>query len=199
MTTDKDETDLFLQEVGDVKPINVEKKVSLTRGNHSELSTQARREAATKEVGKDRNHLVSDHVELLDPFYPLEFKRNGVQHGVFKKLKQGKYKQEARLDLHKMSVDIARREVFNFIKECLSYDVRSVIIIPGKGSHSKSNQALLKSYLNRWLPDMEEVQAFSSAQPQHGGLGAVYVLLAKSEKKKQENRDRISRGRTVGG
>ena len=49
------------------------------------------------------------------------------------------------------------------------------------------------------LPDLDEVQAFASAQPQHGGLGAVYVLLGKSEKKKQENRDRLSRGRIFAG
>lgn len=46
---------------------------------------------------------------------------------------------------------------------------------------------------------MDEVQAFCSAQPHHGGMGAVYVLLGKSERKKQENRDRISRGRTTAG
>jgi hypothetical protein len=39
------------------------------------------------------------------------------------------------------------------------------------------------------------VQAFHSAQPQHGGTGAVYVLLRKSEEKKQENRERFLRGR----
>jgi DNA-nicking Smr family endonuclease len=195
---DKDDV-IFQQEMQGVKPLQLEKKVALKRDQNSELAIQARRSAATSEKLVDNNHLASDYVELLDPFYPLSFKRDGVQHGVFKKLKQGRYKQEARLDLHRMTVDVARVEVFNFIVECHQYDLRSLIIIPGKGSHSKANEALLKSYVNRWLPELDEVQAFCSAQPQHGGLGAVYVLLAKSERKKQQNRDRISRGRTVGG
>lgn len=191
--------ELFLQEMAGVKPLQAAKKVVLKKGGRSDAALQARREAATQEMIKDTNHLASDYVELLDPFYPLEFKRSGVQHGVFKKLKQGRYKQEARLDLHRMTVDVARQEVFSFIKESFSYDLRSLIIIPGKGSHGQADSALLKSYVNRWLPELDEVQAFCSAQPQHGGLGAVYVLLAKSERKKQQNRDQISRGRTMGG
>lgn len=194
-----DDNELFLQEMGDVKPITLEKKVKLKKDTLSEDKLLARRAAATQLLEKDANHLSSDYVELLDPYYPLEFKRSGVQHGVFKKLKQGKYRAEGRLDLHRMTVEVARKEVFDFIKESMRYDLRSLLIIPGKGLNSQSNALTLKSYINRWLPDMEEVQAFCSAQPQHGGLGAVYVLLAKSEKKKQENRDRLSRGRTIAG
>ena len=194
-----DDNDLFHKEMGDVKPIVVEKKMSLQRSSDSELAKNARRKAATEDLSKDKNHLASDFVDLLDPFYPLEFKRSGVQHGVFKKLKQGKYPQEGRLDLHRMTVEQARQEVYNFIKEAAAYDLRCLIIVHGKGSHGKKDQALLKSYVNKWLPDLDEVQAFCSAQPQHGGLGSAYVLLGKSERKKQENRERLSRGRTTAG
>ena len=192
-----DESDLFKQEMGDVKPLKQALRVPLSKHGDSELSKQARRQSATEVLSKDNNHLSGDYVEMLDPYYPLEFKRAGVQHGVFKKLKQGKYTQEARLDLHRMTVERARREVFEFIKQSNEYDLRNVTIVHGKGSHGQSDQALLKSYVNKWLPEMEEVQAFCSAQPQHGGLGAVYVQLRKSETKKQENRDRFNRGRSA--
>jgi DNA-nicking Smr family endonuclease len=192
-----DDSKLFLQEMGSVKPLQVEKKVKLKRETDSELTLKARREAATRSLTRDTNHLVSDHVQLLDAHYPLDFKRPGVQHGVYKKLKQGRYPQEATLDLHRMTVEKARQEVFTFIKEAASFDLRSLVIVHGKGSHGQSATALLKSYVNQWLPDLDEVQAFCSAQPQHGGLGAVYVLLRKSERKKQQNRDRISRGRII--
>ena len=78
-----------------MKPITVEKKVSLQRNTDSELATKARRKAATQALGKDSNHLVDDFVDLLDPFYPLEFKRSGVQHGVFKKLKRVNTRKKA--------------------------------------------------------------------------------------------------------
>lgn len=204
MSADKDEAELFLQEIGDVKPLQQARRVALKRAEESALSIEARRRAATEELAKDSNHLSSDYVDLLDPYFPLEFKRSGVQHGVFKKLKQGRYPYEARLDLHRMTVELARKEVFQFIKDSAKYDLRSLIIIHGKGNHNRSSHgqsdaALLKSYVNKWLPEMDEVQAYCSAQPQHGGMGAAYVLLGKSERKKQENRDRLSRGRTIAG
>jgi DNA-nicking Smr family endonuclease len=199
MIDNLDDNALFLQEMDDVKPLKVEKKVALKRGLDSELALNARRKAATHQLAENNNHLVSDFVELLEPHAYLEFKRPGLQHGVFKKLKQGRYSQEARLDLHKLTVEKACDEVFSFIKECIRYDLRSLLIIHGKANNSQSNEALIKSHVNKWLPDMDEVQAFCSAQQRHGGLGAVYVLLAKSERKKQENRDHISRGRTIGG
>jgi DNA-nicking Smr family endonuclease len=193
--SDDDTSDFFAQEMGDVKPLKVQPKVALKPDSASDLAKRAQRESAQSELKKDNNHLSSDYVEMLDPYYPLEFKRAGVQHGVFKKLKQGKYPMEARLDLHRMKVEQARKEVFDFIKQSMAYDLRTLIIIPGKGSHSQSSGAMLKSYVNKWLPEMEEVQAFCSAQQHHGGVGAVYVLLRKSDNKKQENRDRINKGR----
>jgi DNA-nicking Smr family endonuclease len=132
---------------------------------------------------------------MLDPYYPLEFKRAGVQNGVFRKLKQGKYPMDARLDLHRMTVERAREEVFGFIREALAYDLRNVMIVCGRGTHNNSPEAILKSYVNKWLPEFEEVLAFCSAVPQHGGTGAVYIMLKKSERRSQENRVQFNRGR----
>ena len=72
-----DENNLFLQEMVDVEPITSKKKVTLKKGVESQLSLRARREAAVKDLSKDSNHLSTDHVEMLDPFYLLEFKRPG--------------------------------------------------------------------------------------------------------------------------
>ena len=51
--------------------------------------------------------------------------------------------------------------------------------------------AKIKSYVNHWLREIPEVLAYHSAQRHHGGVGAVYVLLRKSEQKKQQNRERF--------
>ncbi len=188
--------DLVRDELQGVKPLQAPAKVALNRSPISALAVAARREAAQRELDEERNFLTLDDVERLDPYYPLEFKRAGVQDGVFRKLRQGKYAMEARLDLHRMTAERAREEVFNFIREAHAYDLRNVLIVPGRGNHNQSQEAILKSYLNKWLPEFDEVQAFCSAIPAHGGTGAVYVMLRKSEKRKQENRDRFNRGRT---
>lgn len=190
-----EDDDLFKEAMSGVKPLAKNKKVVLKKTTPSDLAVQARRESAQQSIEKDDNHLTGGEVEVLDAFYPLSFKRDGVQHGVFRKLKQGKYQQEARLDLHRRTVDQARIEVFDFIRQSYRYDLRVVVIVHGRGTHNQSQQALLKSYVNKWLPEMDEVQAYCSAQPQHGGLGAVYVQLKKSEKQKQQHRDQLSQGR----
>lgn len=189
---------LFREQLQGVAPLQAPVKISLNRSPISGLAVAvaARRAAAVRELDGERNFLGLDFVEMLDPFYPLEFKRPGVQNGVFRKLKQGKYPLDARLDLHRMTVEAAREEVFLFIREAVAYDLRNVLIVPGRGNHSSSPEAILKSYVNKWLPEFDDVQAFCSAIPSHGGTGAVYVMLKKSEKRKQENRDRFNRGRT---
>lgn len=186
---------LFREELAGVAPLDAPARVPLNRSPVSELAVSARRAAAVQELDVERNFLGLDYVDMLDPYYPLDFKRPGVQHGVYRRLKQGKYPMDARLDLHRMTVEVARDELFQFIRDALRYDLRNVLLVPGRGSHSNSQEAILKSYVNKWLPEFEEVQAFCSAVPAHGGTGAVYVMLKKSEQRKQENRDRFNRGR----
>ncbi|WP_295876080.1 DNA endonuclease SmrA [uncultured Zhongshania sp.] len=191
-----DDDRLFAEEMAGVKPLEIERRVVIRKDDGGAVNIAARRAAATAQSNA-RNFLSTSEIELLDPYYVLEFKREGVQNGVFRRLKQGKYAIEARLDLHKMTVEQARLQVFEFIREAMKADLRTIMIVHGRGHHSESTGAVLKSYVNRWLPEMEEVQGFCSAQPQHGGAGAVYIMLRKSEKKKQENRDRLARGRSV--
>ncbi|HCJ39858.1 MAG TPA: DNA endonuclease SmrA, partial [Halieaceae bacterium] len=91
----------------------------------------------------------------------------------------------------------ARRELWSFFKEARRLGLRTLLITHGKGfgNKEKSGSGVLKGYVNRWLQDIDDVQAFHSAQPQHGGTGSVYVLLRKSDAKKKENRELYTKGR----
>lgn len=68
-----------------------------------------------------------------------------------------------------------------------------VLIRHGIGFKNKKHPGVLKSYTNKWLQELEQVLAFHSAQKQHGGSGATYVLIKKSDEKKIENRERHSK------
>ncbi len=96
---------------------------------------------------------------------------------------------QARLDLHRKSLKEARDEVLKFLRQCQRLDVRTVIIVHGKGERS-TPPALMKSFVAAWLEQIQEVMCFHSAQRYHGGTGAVYVMLRKSAAKKLENRER---------
>lgn len=188
-----DENELFLREMAGVKKLRAEKRVSLAkRANVAEESIAARRQAAlTKAEHEDADKMSSDDfIEMVHPMDVLEFCRDGVAHGVFKKLKQGKYELQARLDLHRMTVAQARSEVIRFIADCQKYDVRTAIILPGKGERGEL-KAVLKSHVNKWLQEIPEVLAFATAQKHHGGVGALYVLMKKSPRQKEKNRERF--------
>jgi DNA-nicking Smr family endonuclease len=185
MTKKTPDSDLFLQQMKDVKPIKVEEKVTLVSPHQDKTSVETRRKAATAELAKDKNFLSGEYIEPLDPLAVIEFKRDGVQNGVYRSLRMGKYQIDARLDLHNMTVDQARSAVFQFIKDCMAHDIRCALITHGKGE-GREQPAQLKSCVAHWLPQFPEILAFHSAQKVHGWVGATYVLLRKSEKKKQE-------------
>lgn len=185
--------------MSDVVRLKQEPRVDLTRRAQSDRdpSLEHRRRAAAQLPEPDRNRLAENEIAPLDAWFVLAFKRPGVQHGVFRKLKQGRYEAQSRLDLHRLTVAGARREIYEFIVESQQLGLRSVLVIHGKGASSAEQQrcSILKGCVDHWLRELEMVQAFHSALPQHGGTGAVYVLLRKSEEKKRENRERFSKGR----
>ena len=188
--------EFFQAEMLGVTPLKRDARERLLRKG-DEGDGQARRLAAAGEPEGLLNSLVDEGVEPLDAWYVLAFKRPGIQHGLYKKLRQGRYDIDARLDLHRLSVKQARVDVHSFIQEAMQYGLRTVLILHGKGQRKTEQEktAVLKGYVNRWLQDLEEVQAFHSAQPLHGGTGAVYVLLRKNLQKKRENRERFLKGR----
>lgn len=191
---DEDE-ELFLSEMSDVARRKRSERVLLDRDkvNAKDSSLLQRREAAVRETKSDKNILTEEGVEPLDPWYVLNFKRPGIQNGVFRKLKQGRYEAEASLDLHRLNVKAARGELFDFITQCAQLGLRTVMVIHGKGESptERGGRSILKGCTNHWLIELDIVQAFHSAPSRHGGTGAVYILLRKSEQKKRENRERF--------
>ena len=191
--------DAFREAMADVAPLKRDKRVH--RGAKPAAgdarTLQARRQSAAEDAATERNPLTETRIEPLDGWYVLDFKRPGVQNGVFRKLKQGRYEAQARLDLHRMTVERARREIYEFIAQAYAMGLRSVMVIHGKGETRADQErcSILKGGVNHWLRELETVQAFHSAQPRHGGTGAAYVLLKKSEEKKRETREHFTRGR----
>lgn len=149
----------------------------------------ARQKAAAEEQTDGDETLSSEQeIELVAPLDLLEYQRPGVQHGVFRKLRLGHYDTQMKLDLHRHTVAEARRAVTRFIQQCQEQQVRSAIIIHGLGQKS-TPPAMLKSCVNTWLRQLPQVMAFHSCHKADGGLGAVYLLIAKNAEAKQKNRE----------
>ncbi|RMF17936.1 MAG: DNA endonuclease SmrA [Gammaproteobacteria bacterium] len=181
----------FLKEMADVTPLPAGNLADVRKPREDTPGKSIRRSLAVSDLRPVRNFLTTDHVEMLRSEDVLSYRRPGVQHGVFRKLRLGQYEMEARLDLHKITVEQARKEVFAFIRDCVRYELRTVMILHGKGDRNPDRIATIKSYVNKWLQEFDDVLAFHSAQSRHGGTGAVYVMLRKGEKARQENRERF--------
>lgn len=189
--SENNEFDLFREMMADVAPL-AQDKVQVTQKHQVSEAQLARRLAAQNLSDSDPEYLSLDYAKMLKPDDMVEFKRSGVQDGVFRKLRLGKYDLQARLDLHRKSLKEAREEVLNFLRQCQRMDIRTVIIVHGKGE--KSNPpAMMKSFVATWLEQITDVMCFHSALRQHGGNGALYVMLKKSPERKLENRERHSK------
>ncbi len=181
--------DLFLSSMEDVTPISSDTIKPLSSSPHSSLAQQQKRQAAENTLSTDENYLSTESVELVEPFAILSFKKDGVQGPVFKNLRLAKYQVDATLDLHGQLLKNARNTLFNFINDCQQQNVRVVLIRHGVGIKNKTKPGILKSFVNKWLPELPAVLAYHTAERHHGGSGATYVLLKKSADKKHENRE----------
>jgi len=113
----------------------------------------------------------------VSPEDTLFFSRPGLQQRLLQRLRRGQLAAGAELDMHGMTVAVARQAINDFITLCSARHIRCARIIHGKGYGSSDAAPVLKNRLNSWLRQHHDVLAFSSTQTRHGGAGALYVLL----------------------
>jgi DNA-nicking Smr family endonuclease len=106
-------------------------------------------------------------------------RKNGIQNRTLQKLKRGRFRIEAQLDLHNMTVETARSVLLDFIATRQSESMAAVRVIHGKGLRSE-NGPRLKQMTRQVLRDHPLVRAYTSCKPSDGGDGAVDVLLKTS-------------------
>jgi len=107
---------------------------------------------------------------------------HGLDPRVLKRLRRGDYAIQASLDLHGMRREEAKPELLAFIQEARAAGKRCVLLVHGRGLHSKDQVPVLKDSVRRWLLSERfaaSVLAFSTARPHDGGAGALYLLLRK--------------------
>lgn len=178
-----DDKSLFLDAMADVHPLKRNAEI------HWQPSRNRRALQRIDTLQFD-NPLTTGFLDIVPLGTPLEFKREGLQNGVLDKLRLGKYHQQASLTLLGLPVEQCRQGLFAFLCQAYQDGLRNVLIVHGKGKADNSHANILRSYLARWLTELDDVQAFCSALPHHGGTGACYVALKKSEQAKQDNWER---------
>ncbi|MBR9972738.1 Smr/MutS family protein [Magnetospirillum sulfuroxidans] len=101
----------------------------------------------------------------------------GLDRRSSERMKKGDMVIDASLDLHGMTQDSAHGALLSFVGRAYESGRRCVLVITGKG---KQGPGILRAQVPRWLnqsPLRERILGFSHARPQHGGEGALYVLI----------------------
>lgn len=109
-----------------------------------------------------------------------------MDHKSFGKMKRGKLKPEARIDLHGMTMAEAHPELVAFILGSQAVGRRLVLVITGKGKDRDdggpipTRHGVLRHQVPQWLalqPLAPAILQVTPAHIKHGGHGAYYVYL----------------------
>ncbi len=170
--TDEDR-ELFRRATGDVRRIEDDGAYPqrIRRPPRSRLRAQAGPPGSARELAE------SEWTSDVGPGDVLSFARGGVRRREIERLRRGRFKVEADLDLHGRIVADAVAALDRFLEDSRRRGRRCVRVVHGKGFGSRTGLPIMKAHVDRWLRARSEVLAFCSATPPDGGTGAVYVLL----------------------
>jgi DNA-nicking Smr family endonuclease len=144
---------------------------------------RARPAPLPRETWRDERAALAESLGPISPDDALQsgeelaFLRPGLSAQMLRRLRRGHWVVEASLDLHGMNRAEAALAVRGFLRECRVRRLGCVRIVHGKGLGSRNREPVLKRKVYHWLKLREEVVAFAQAPAQHGGAGAVLVLL----------------------
>jgi len=105
-----------------------------------------------------------------------------VDTRTLERLRRGRLRPDARVDLHGMTQAEAHRTLEAFLARAQASGARCVVVITGKGRIGEGG-GVLRNQAPHWLnsPSIRpRILAFAPAQPRDGGSGALYVLLRRS-------------------
>ncbi len=120
-------------------------------------------------------------IEFLDEF--LTGLAPGVDFRLLEQLKRGDFSVQGHLDLHGFTWAEAREEILAFVRNAIREQKRCILIIHGRGLHSKTPTPALREGLLALLtrgPLRKHILAFSTARPVDGGPGSMYILLRRN-------------------
>lgn len=104
------------------------------------------------------------------------------------RLRRGRLPIEARLDLHGLNQSDAHFALQRFVRQSAAVGRRCILVITGKGGRF-AESGVLRRQVPLWLNQADlrdKVLGFEHARPEHGGEGALYLLLRRPRVNKKK-------------
>lgn len=171
------EVALFREAMRGVKPLTRTKKIIRAPSKHQPLP-----QSGIADLLEIQNILVDDWQQDVEEGEEWSFSRPGLQRYTLRKLRRGNWPVQDELDLHGLNRDEARGILATFLNKNILRGSRCVRVIHGRGLSSRNRKPVLKILTGNWLIQHNDVLAFCQALPEHGGSGAVLVLLRNAGK-----------------
>ena len=174
----EDEAALFRDMVGEVVPVRgaprlpaAAPEVDLNRITDPDAEVLAQLNALVESDGPIDLSNSDEYIEGAIPSFDRK---------TLRKLRAGDFAVQAHLDLHGLTREEAKEALFAFLEDSRRRARRLVLVVHGRGIHSKDQIPVLKESLRVWLSQGrigKQVLAFATARPCDGGAGALYLML----------------------
>ena len=179
MSAGDDETDdarLFRDAIGRVRPLRRAAPTPPRGPQPPPRAAQSERDEA-----RVRDELLAHAFDptTIEVGDEINYLKQGQPQRLLKQLRRGDFSVRAEIDLHEMTIAVARDAVRAFLDESIAHRDYCVRIIHGKGLRSRADGPVLKRMTATLLARRKDVLAYASARPAQGGTGAVIVLLAR--------------------
>lgn len=119
-------------------------------------------------------------LDVHDSDEAVESPPGSVDPALMRRLRRGEFSLQRHVDLHGFTVEEAHEAMRAFMERAERQHLRCVLVVHGRGLHSKDRNPVLKERVVSWLSAgalSRRVLAFCTARPHDGGAGALYVLL----------------------
>jgi DNA-nicking Smr family endonuclease len=109
---------------------------------------------------------------------------SGVDARQLRRLRDGAFPIDARLDLHGRSRVQAAPALETFVASAEAAGRRCLLVVHGRGNRSAADGPVVRTAVWEWLAGSRRarasVMAYASAPPRLGGTGATLILLRRS-------------------
>lgn len=170
-----DPAELFRRVMQGAQPIDGRNRVELARPQPA--PAPLKREADERAALDESLLAPLTFEDRLDMGDEAAFLRPGLPRRVLSDLRRGRWTLQGEIDLHGYTREEAREALAHFLAASLQQGRRCIRVIHGKGLGSPGKFSILKQLSRGWLAQREEILAFCQAGPQHGGAGALLVLM----------------------